>query len=85
MDTIEFITEAQVPRAIQITYGGLVCDIRPQKKEKHRVRLTVGGNRIDYLGETATKNADLTTSKCLWKNTISTEGAQYMCADIKNF
>jgi hypothetical protein len=47
------------------------------------VRLTVGGDRIDYPGETATKNADLTTSKCLWNSTISTTDARYMCADVK--
>jgi hypothetical protein len=62
-----------------------VCDIWPQKKEMHRVRLTVGGDIIDYPGETATKNADLTTSKCLWISAISTKGAQYMCADVKHF
>jgi hypothetical protein len=69
-DTIEFITAAQVPRARQITYGRLVCDIPPQKKETHRVRLTMGGDIIDYPGETATRNADSTTSKCLWNSTI---------------
>jgi hypothetical protein len=43
----------------------------------------VGGDRIDYPGETATKNDDLNTSKCLWNSTISTEVAMYMCSDIK--
>jgi hypothetical protein len=84
-DTIELITAAQVPRARKITYGRLVCNIRPQKKETHRVQLIMGGDRIDYPGETATKNANLTTSKCLWNSTISTEGDQFMCADVKNF
>jgi hypothetical protein len=66
-----------------ITYGRLVFDIRPHKVEQHRVRLTVGGDMINYPGETATKNADLTTSKCLWNSTISTPGARYMCANVK--
>jgi uncharacterized protein YqgQ len=43
----------------------------------------LGGGRINYPGETATKNADLTTSKCLWNSTISTPGARYMCAEVK--
>jgi hypothetical protein len=30
------------------------------------------------------RSEDLTTSKCLWNITISTEGAKYMCLDIKN-
>jgi hypothetical protein len=84
-NTIEFTTVAQIPWDRQITYGRLVCDIRPQKAETHRVRLTVGGDRIDYPGETATKNAELTTSKCLWNSTILTKGARYMHADVNFF
>jgi hypothetical protein len=68
-----------------ITYGWFVVDIRPHKTETHRVRLTVGGNLIQYTGDVSTRSADLTTSKCLWNITISTEGAKYMCLDINNF
>jgi hypothetical protein len=82
-DIIEFIKAAHVPHGRHITYGRL--DIRPQKAEQRRVRLTLGGDRIDYPGETDTKNADLATSKCLWNSTISTDAAMYMCADVKNF
>jgi hypothetical protein len=32
-----------------------------------------------------TRTADLTTSKLLWNSVLSTEGAQYMFLDIKNF
>jgi hypothetical protein len=51
----------------------------------HRVRLTVGGDRIDYPGETSTKNADNTTSKCMWNSVVSTDEAMYVCADVNNF
>jgi hypothetical protein len=81
-DAIVFIPPSDIPKERTITYGRLPCDIRPHKAEQHRVRLTVGGDRINYPGETATKNADLTTSKCLWNSTISTPGARYMCADV---
>jgi hypothetical protein len=84
-DTIVFIHASEIPKERTVTYGRLVCDIRPQKAEQHRLRLTVGGDRINYPGETATKNADLTTSKCLWNSTILTPDARYMCADVKNF
>jgi hypothetical protein len=82
-DNIVFIPPSEIPKERTITYIRLVCDIRPHKAEQHRVRLTVGGDRINYPGETATKNEDLTTSKCLWNSTISTPGARYMCADVK--
>jgi hypothetical protein len=68
-----------------ITYGRFVVDIRPNKSEVHRFRLTVGGNLIQYQGDVSTRSADLTTSKCLWNSTISTDGAKYMCLDVKNF
>jgi hypothetical protein len=47
-NTIFFINRSQVPTDRKVTYGRIVCTIRPQKKETHRTRLTVGGNLIDY-------------------------------------
>jgi hypothetical protein len=82
-NTIEFIFASEIPRDRTVTYGRLVCDIQPQKTEQHHVSLTVGGDRIDYPGETSTKNTDLTTSKCLWNSVVSTDAAIYICADVK--
>jgi hypothetical protein len=36
-DTVAFIFVSEVPHDRTITYGRLVCDIRPQKAEQHRV------------------------------------------------
>jgi hypothetical protein len=60
-----------------------VVNVRPNKEEIHRVRLTVGGNLIRNDGDVSTRSADLTTSKCLWNSVISTPGAKYMCLDVK--
>jgi hypothetical protein len=49
------------------------------------VRLIISGHRLDYPGETSSKNADLTTSRCLWNIVVSTHETMYMCADVKNF
>jgi hypothetical protein len=62
-----------------------VVDIRPNKTETRRVRLTLGGNLIQYPGDVSTRLSDLTTSNCLWNSIISTEGAKYMCLDVKKF
>jgi hypothetical protein len=83
-NTIFFIPRQAVPKGKIITYGRFVVDIRPNKSEIPRVRLTVGGNLIQYMGDVSTCSADLTTSKCLWNSTISTEGAKLMCLDVKN-
>jgi hypothetical protein len=84
-NTIAFIQAAEVPRDRTVTYGRFLCDIRQQKAEQHRVRLTVDGDHIDYPGETMTNNMDLTTSKYLWNSIISMKDAGYICVDVKNF
>jgi hypothetical protein len=84
-NTIFLIPRQAVPKGKIVTYGRFIVDIRPNKYEVHRVRLTVGGNLIQYPGDVSTRSADLTTSNCLWNSTISTDGAKYMCLDVKNF
>jgi hypothetical protein len=84
-NTIFFIPRQAVPKVKIVTYGRFVVDIRPNKSEIHRVRVTVGGNLIQYQGYVSTRSADLTTSKCLWNSTIYTDGAKYMCLDVKTF
>ena len=59
-NTIRFIDRQQVHRGRRITYGNLVCDIRPNKAEVHRVRLTAGGDQIEYPGEVSTPTSDFT-------------------------
>jgi len=67
------------------TYARIVVDHRPQKEDPNQIRIAVVGNLITYKGNTSTRTADLTTSKLLWNSVLSTEGARYMCLDIKNF
>jgi hypothetical protein len=75
---IFFIPLQAIPIGKIVTYGRFVVDIRPNKTETHRVRLTVGENLIQYPGDVSTRSEDLTTSKCLWNSTITNEGAKYM-------
>jgi hypothetical protein len=73
------------PKDRKITYGKIVCDYKPHKKEKERVRLTVGGDRLDYSGDVATSTADITTFKNLINSTLSTDDAATMMMDIRNY
>jgi hypothetical protein len=84
-DTCFFIELKNIPKERKITYGNIVCDYKPHKKEKERVRLTVGGDRLDYSGDVATSTADITTFKILINSTLSTEDAAIMMMDIKNY
>jgi hypothetical protein len=77
-NTIVFINRHAVPTGRQVTYGRLVSSIRPTKAETHRVRVTVGGDKLDFPGLTATQCASLTTTKCLLNSTVSTPNAKFM-------
>jgi hypothetical protein len=74
-----------IPNDRKITYGKIVCDYKPHKKEKECVRLTVGGDRLDYSGDVATSTADITTFKILINSTLSTKDAVMMMMDIKHY
>mmetsp|Transcript_13255 Transcript_13255/g.19060 ORF Transcript_13255/g.19060 Transcript_13255/m.19060 type:complete len:160 (-) Transcript_13255:125-604(-) len=63
----------------------IVAAYRPEKDNPCRIRFTVGGNLIEYLGKTSTKAADITTIKILFNSVISTEGARFITLDLKDF
>lgn len=75
----------RIPKDRTVTYARIVVDYRPQKADPNRVRITVGGNLIDYPGELTTRTADMTTAKILWNSVLSTPNAEYACADVGNF
>ena len=86
-DTIFFIHKHQVPqdRWKDVTYAKFVCELKPNKAEVHRTRLTVGGDKVHYPGDVGTPTADLTLVKIHANSVISTPGARYMTLDVKNF
>jgi hypothetical protein len=84
-DKCFFVELTNIPKDRQITYSKIVCDYKPHKKEKERVRLTLGSDRLDYSGDVATSTADITTFKILISSTLSTADAAMMMMDIKNY
>ena len=83
--TIFFIHPSEIPTHKKITYGRLVADIRPLKEEQFRVRITVGGDKLDFFGDASSVAASLATVKLLLNSVISTKGAVFSTADIKDF
>ena len=81
-----WIYKKQVPANKKVTDANMVCNYRPLKEEKYRVRLTIGGNKLDYNNETASPTANLIDTIFLVNSTISNahEGAKFMTADIKD-
>ena len=85
-NTIFFTHKIDVPfETKKLTYGKIVCSIKPHKEETHRTRLTVGGNLLDFNGKLTTPTATVTTAKCLFNSVVSTKNARCVTADVKNF
>jgi hypothetical protein len=82
---IFFVDKSKIPADRKVTYGQIVCLVRPQKQETHRTRLTVGGNLIDYPFDVSTPTAGITTAKILFNSVVLTPNAKFMGLDIKDF
>jgi hypothetical protein len=74
-----------IPKDRVVAYVRVVINHCSQKADPNRIRITAGGNHINYPGELTTWMVDITTAKLLWNSVLSTPGAKYMCLDIKNF
>jgi hypothetical protein len=83
-DTMHIIKKSDIPKNKKISHARFCSDIRPQKIETHRTRLTAGGDRLDYEGKTSTDTAGLEKIKIHINSTISRKEAKYMCINIGN-
>ena len=60
-----------IPKDRTVTYARVVVDFRPQKADPHRIRITAGGNLINYYpGELTTRTANVMTAKLLWQELL---------------
>ena len=61
-NTIFFLSHKEIrliPADRIVTYARIVIDLRPQKDDPNRVRITVGGNPINYPFELTTRTTDI--------------------------
>ncbi len=58
---------------------------KPNKEEKERTRIAIGGDRVNYPDEVGTPTADLLLVKTHLNSVISTPATRYMTMDISNF
>ena len=87
INTFRFISYDGIPndRKKDCTYERICCNFRPEKEDPHRVRITVGGDRINYPFKVGTPTADMQLVKLLLNSIISTPNAKFMSLDISNF
>ena len=85
-DTIDFIPVTDVPLTKKVTYASFACDHRPLKDEQWRVRIVVGGDKLDYFSDTGSPAADVLEPKLLFNSVISDakDGAKFCSMDLKD-
>ena len=86
-DTYRLIRLSDIPqdRRKEICFSRVVCEIRPQKEDQNRTRITIAGNRIVFPGEVATPTASLVLVKLIVNSVLSCPGAKFCSFDVKNF
>ena len=84
---MQIILPNQVPPNRKVTYANFVCTMRPGKSEVYRVRMTVGGDRLDAYQDVRSPLVGLIDTKIHLNSTISNahKGARYCTGDIKDF
>ena len=84
-NTLFFIHHSAVPAGKLVTYGQVVVSIRPNKAETHRLRITVGCDKLSYDRPIATQCASLIKTKILLNSVVSTILTLFLCVDIQDF
>ena len=84
---IFFIPAHKVPQGQKVTYANFINDIRPLKSETHRVRMTVGGDKLDLEDDPGSPDVSLLHTKIMLNSVISDahRGAKSCTADINFF
>ena len=64
----------------------MICDYRHHKQEQHKVRLTVGGDRLIYNDGASSSTVSLLEKQLLLNSKISdaSKGVRFMTLDIKD-
>ena len=63
----------------------VVCEVRPQKTDPNRTRITVTGNCISYPGDVGTPTASLDPVNLILNSVLSRPGARFACFDATKF
>ena len=84
LDVVTFIARSDLPNGKKATYARYVVDYRPEKDEPWRLRITCGGDKLEYAGNTTTHSASMETIKCQLNSIVSTMNARCATGDISN-
>jgi hypothetical protein len=82
---MRYIPHHALPPGRKATYTRFVATERPHKTKTKCIRLTVGGNLIQYPEKFSTPTADLSIVKMLLNSIISTPHAHFATFDLNDF
>ena len=63
----------------------VVCEVKPQKEDPNRTRITVSGSQICYPGDVGTTTGSLNLVKLIINIFLSRHNARFFCFDLKDF
>ena len=69
----DFIFKHKVEKGRTVIYERMVCTVQPEKEEQNWTKMTIGGNLLDYPGETYTNATGLELIKRHWQSVVSTK------------
>ena len=84
-ETTRFSKKKNIPQGEKAVYTILVVDMRPNKAVHERLRMCIGGDKMESVIETTTITADLTTFKLHMNGVVSAPGARFAGGDVKYF
>ena len=86
-DTFRPIRYEDIPkdRRKDICHTMVVCEVRPQKADPNRTRITLAGGHIQYPGDVGTPTGSLDLVKLMINSVLSRRNARFACFDAKNF
>ena len=81
------LSKEEVSHSKKVAYANMVCNYRPLKEGKYRVRLTIGGDVLYYHNNKSSPAALLLEVKLLLNSVISDadKGTRFMTAYLKDF
>ena len=86
-DTFRVTKYEDIPhdRRRDIAHVRVVCEVRPQKEDPNRTRITVAGGNIKCDFDIGTPTASLDLVKLMINSVLSRPGAKFACFDAGNF
>ena len=69
-NTVMFIPKSKVIKYKKVSYGKIVCKMKPEKEEKERTRLTVEGNLLNFTVNIRSPTALVTTAKYVFNSVV---------------